>query len=171
MGAWGHGNLENDGAQDFLSQISNELFTRVHELLKHPNGHEYDGKEIDELFVRIEMILALHKRGLITSSGDRGELHSLFEPYMRRWEAYYKGKAPAKRRKVMERTFRRLSKVVHKLHNAHGRFVEVPFDPNDENTKIMMKIFDSVDRLHADQYDEQKASNKSEEAMPRKPSD
>ena len=171
MGAWGHGNLENDGAMDFVSEFSEELFNRVFELLKHPNGHEYDNGEIDELFVRIEMILALHKKGLISASRDRGELHTLFDPYLARWEAYYQGNAPAKRRRVMERTFRRLSKVVKKLHNSYGGFVEVPFDPNDEKNKMIMNIFDSVDRLHAEQYDQEKASNKMDEATPRKPSD
>ena len=68
MGAWGYGSLESDGAQDTLAGICDELFSRIIQLLQHPRAHEHDDIEFDELFVRIEMIFALHDHGMINTS-------------------------------------------------------------------------------------------------------
>jgi hypothetical protein len=154
MGTWGDGNLQNDGALDALATISEELFVRVIELLKHPNGYKYDCEEIGELFVRIEMIVALHKKGLISAPPQKIDLEPLFEEYLNNWEAYFERGAPRKRRKVIEKTFGRLMKVVQKLHKEEGTWVEVPFDPDDPNDKKMMEVFDAVERRQASNSDE-----------------
>src|SRR4051812_31800083 len=112
MGAWGNGNLESDGAQDTLANVCDELFARVIELLQHPRGHEYDDEEIDELFVRIEMIFALHGRGMVTS-GPRPELlKTLFAPYLARFAEYNSRPGtygpPQERTRVIEETFQQL---------------------------------------------------------------
>lgn len=114
MGTWGHSNLESDGAQDFLAEISDELFERVITLLQHPRAHEYDEEEIDELFVRIEMIFALHDRRMITSSPGPEALEPLLAPYLKRWEDYQTSAGdgvPAERRRVIERTFEQLLQI------------------------------------------------------------
>lgn len=112
MGTWGDGNLENDGAQDTLYDICQELFRRVIELLQHPRAHEYDDEEIGELFVRIEVIFALQDRRMITYTPKREELEPLFAPYLQRWANYIRvaGKAepPEERKKVIEESFTRL---------------------------------------------------------------
>ena len=124
MGTWGSGNLESDGSQDTLANICDELFTRVIELLQHPRGHEYDDEEIDELFVRIEMIFALYERKMITSAPNPDELNSLFVPYLERWAAYYKSAGhdpPADRREVIEETFQTLLAIARA--GAGGSFL------------------------------------------------
>ncbi len=115
MGAWGYGNLESDGAQDTLANICEELFARVMALLQHPRAHEYDDEEIDELFVRIEMIFALHARGMITSGPNPELLEPLFAPYLARY-AEYNAKSgshgpPEERIRVIEETFRQLLQI------------------------------------------------------------
>lgn len=114
MGTWGNGNLESDGAQDTLAGICDDLFSRVMELLQHPRAHEYDDEEIDELFVKIEMIFALNERGMVNSSPDPRELKPLFEPYLQRWAGYHHKAGhdlPIERHKVMIDSFNRLLKI------------------------------------------------------------
>lgn len=116
MGTWGNGNLESDGAQDTLAGICDDLFSRVMELLQHPKAHEYDDEEIDELFVKIELIFALSERGMVNSSPDPEDLKPLFGPYLQRWEDYHRkaGHAlPVERKKVMEASFNRLLKIAN----------------------------------------------------------
>jgi hypothetical protein len=89
MGSWGPGNLENDTAQDLIAEISDELFHRVIELLQDPVTAEYDQYGHEELFVRIEMISALHRHGMINSSPPAGEIGALFPPFLERWSKYH----------------------------------------------------------------------------------
>jgi hypothetical protein len=114
MGTWGDGNLESDGALDALATVCDELFARVMELLQHPRAHEYDDAEIDELFVRIEMIFALSERNMVNSAPAPEELEVLFEPYLQRW-AEYERKAgnhlPNGREKVIRTSFERLKDI------------------------------------------------------------
>ena len=155
MGAWGNGNLENDGAQDLLCEISDELFSRVQELLQHPAGHEYDGLEYDELFVRIEMILALHDRGMIATSIEQKDLGTLFEPYLQRWDEYCGDDPPLERRDVMESTFNQLISVVREVHDHDVELVEVPFDPEDEKHRMVQELFERVERRGRSDTDEE----------------
>ena len=114
MGAWGDGNLESDGALDALANICDELFGRVMELLQHPRAHEYDDEEIDELFVRIEMIFALSERGMVKSAPAPEELEVLFEPYLKRWAAYEReagAELPSGRERVIRTSFQRLMEI------------------------------------------------------------
>lgn len=115
MGTWGDGNLENDGTQDTLAEICDALFARVIELLQHPRAHEYDDEEIDELFVRIEMIFALHGRGMINSAPAPEILEPLFPPYLAKWSAYWTTAArqepPEGRRRIIERSFEELLEI------------------------------------------------------------
>jgi len=114
MGTWGNGNLDSDGAQDTLAGICDELFARVTELLQHPSAHEYDDEEIDELFVKIEMIFALNDRGMVNSSPDPEVLRPLFEPYLQRWADYHRKAGhtpPVERDTAMRDSFNRLLKI------------------------------------------------------------
>ena len=77
MSCEGDANLNNDAAADFLADLSDALFERVKALMEDPHGHEYDDKLIAELFVRIEMILALHDRGMIRTAPEQGEIAPL----------------------------------------------------------------------------------------------
>jgi len=114
MGAWGHGNLENDGAQDLIAEISDELFARIVILLQNPSASKWDECEHDELFVRVEMILAMAKHGMINSSPRSIELEPLFAPFVERWSQYFiasKQKVPEERKAVIVDTFARLLEV------------------------------------------------------------
>ena len=123
MGTWGTGNLESDGAQDTLADICDQLWARIIELFNHPRSHEYDDEEIDELFVRIEMIFALSDRGMITSSPDVAELRQHFAPYLKKWTDYQNGSGNdpwPERCKVIEDTFNRLAQIAE--GSADGNF-------------------------------------------------
>lgn len=99
------------------------------------------------------MIVALHKKGLI-STPPQNDLEPLFEDYLNNWEAYFERGAPRKRRRVIEKTFSRLMKVVQKLYKDEGTWVEVPLDPDDPNDKKMMEVFDAVERRQEPNSDE-----------------
>ena len=119
MGTWGPGNFDNDGAQDYLAVHSLGLFERVIELLQHPRGHEYDDEEIDELFVTIEVIIALNEKGMITACPDPEIFQKLFGPYLQRWADYHVsagGEPWPERRKVIEDSFAKL----HAIANGTG---------------------------------------------------
>jgi hypothetical protein len=114
MGTWGNNNLESDGAQDALAGICDDLFARVIELLRHPRAHEYDEEEIDELFVKIEMLFALSDREMVNRSPDPKELKPLFEPYLQRWADYHRKAGhslPVERHQIMKDSFQRLLKI------------------------------------------------------------
>jgi hypothetical protein len=146
MGAWGHGNLESDGALDVRGEISDELFGRVIHLLNDPRAAEYDEAGHYELFVRIEMIIALHAGGLISTSIQQAELGVLFEAYLRRWEDYSGENPPSERRQIIEDTFARLQGVVRELHDHATHFVEVEVDPTDERHRMVLDIFDRAEK-------------------------
>jgi hypothetical protein len=114
MGTWGPGNFDNDGARDYLAAHSLRLFDRVIELLQHPRGHEYDDEEIDELFVTIEVIIALDGKGMITACPDPDVLQKLFGPYLQRWADYQvsaAGELWPERRNVIEESFAKLHSI------------------------------------------------------------
>ena len=115
MGAWGHGNLDNDSARDFLADFSEVQFLRVIELLKHPRSHKFDCEEIDELFGLIEIIFVLHEKEMLGWAPERKEFRNLFRPYLKRWDTYHKewgGGIDAERRKVIKETFMKLVAVI-----------------------------------------------------------
>lgn len=106
--------MENDGAQDELANVCDELFDKVIELLNHPHAHEYDDEPIDQLFVRIEMIFALHERKMITVSPPIGKLDPLLRSYVERWDRYCReagNGAWPERQMVIEATFDKLRSI------------------------------------------------------------
>ena len=131
MGAEGDTNLDNDSAGDLLSEISGGLTKRILELLVHPRAHEYDDEEIAELFVRIEMLFALHDRRMLSIAPEPHELRQLIEPYFARWEAYHRKaghEPPAKRRASMIETFQQLLRTSMEMVQARGSFAPVERD-------------------------------------------
>ena len=111
MGAWGIGNLENDGAQDILAEISQELFERVLKLLQSPLAAEYDEYDHDDLFVRIEMILALAQREMINDSPPPEDIEPLIALFLDRWAQYHISagyELPEDRQKIMINSFKSL---------------------------------------------------------------
>lgn len=117
MGAWGTGNIENDTAQDMLADMCDDYFRRIVDTLRSEHGHEYDEQEHDELFVLIEVLLAMDGRGMVNSSPEPDELRALFGPFTDRWAAYHRraGHEPsANRQKVMEDTFRKLTELAER---------------------------------------------------------
>ncbi|HSI10911.1 MAG TPA: hypothetical protein VK961_02650 [Chthoniobacter sp.] len=132
MSAEGDENLDNDGAADLLSDIARELTQRILELLVHPRGHEYDDEEICELFVRIEMLFALHDRQMLSSAPEPQELRTLIESYFARWEAYHRKNShepPAARRASMIETFRQLLRISIEKSEQPISWVRVELDP------------------------------------------
>jgi hypothetical protein len=114
MGAWGHGNLENDGAQDLLAGMCDDFFRRVLEILKSKNGHEYDELAHDELFLLCEMLFGMHDRGMVNSSPAASELEPLITPFIERWADYHRragNELPKQRQAVMEETFQKLLSI------------------------------------------------------------
>ena len=120
MGCEGDANLDNDAAADLLCDISDGLFSRVVELMNHPRGHEYDDEEISELFVRIEMIFALHERGMIYGAPDQNAISLLIDPFIARWKKYHLDAGhdvPAQRLVSMADTFARLVSLIREVHS------------------------------------------------------
>ena len=114
MGAWGPGNLENDGAQDELTNVCEKLFHEVVDLLQHPNAHEYDDEVIDQLFVRIEVIFALQDRGMLSLASPIEDLEQHLDPYLEKWNCYCRDEGDGEwpeRRKVIESTFEKLRAI------------------------------------------------------------
>ena len=114
MGAWGPGNLENEGAQDELTNICERLFNEIIEFLKHPRAHEYDDEIIDQLFVRVEIVFALSDRCMLTIAPPIELLEPLLDPYIERWNAYHRDEGHGEwpeRRKVIEATFDKLRAI------------------------------------------------------------
>lgn len=114
MGAWGPGNLENDGAQDELARVCDGLFDEVIELIQHPRAHEYDDEVIDRLFVRIEMIFALHERNMLCIAPPLEFIEPHVGPYVERWTQYYLKSGDEEwpeRRAVIVETFDKLRAI------------------------------------------------------------
>lgn len=66
MGTWGPGNLDNDHALDILGDRSHELTARVLAGLAAPINRDADEPGHAELFVDLEVMLALAARELFT---------------------------------------------------------------------------------------------------------
>lgn len=133
MGAEGDTNLDNDGAGDLLYEISSGLTKRILELLVHPRAHEYDDEEIAELFVRIEMLFALHDRRMLSIAPEPQELRNLIDPYLARWETYHRKaghEPPAKRRETMIETFQQLLRTSMEVVQESGSLIPVERDPD-----------------------------------------
>jgi hypothetical protein len=123
MGTWGNGNLESDGALDTLADICDELFARVIELLQHPRSHEYDDEEIDELFVKMEMIFALSDRQMVNSAPDPKKFQHLFEPWLQRWADYNSkngNEPPVGRADVIRDSFNGLLRIARTFRETVG---------------------------------------------------
>ncbi|WP_042724536.1 hypothetical protein [Chthoniobacter flavus] len=159
MGAEGDDNLDNDGAGDLLAEISTALTQRILKLLVHPRAHEYDDEEIAELFVRIEMLFALHDRRMLSIAPEPEELRKLVDPYLARWEAYHRAaghEPPGKRKASMIGTFQQLLRVSIEVIQERGSFVPVERDPQAmsdmerEHHERMMRVFDAVERRSDD---------------------
>ena len=132
-------NLDNDAAADFLADLSDELFKRVRALMEDPHGHEYDDELIAELFVRIEMILALHDRSMIRTAREQGEIGRLIDPYIARWVAYHRAaghEPPHGRRESMSQTFVQLQTVIREVHSHEFEFVPIPDDVSSVDPQI-----------------------------------
>lgn len=159
MGAEGDNNLDNDGAADLLDQISTELTQRILNLLVHPRAHEYDDEEIAELFVRIEMLFALHDRRMLSKAPHPEELRPLLDPFLARWETYHRAaghEPPTKRRESMIDTFRILMGISIELIQASGSFAPIESAsklrtaPELKHHETMLCIFDKVERQASD---------------------
>lgn len=153
MPAEGDYNLDNDAAGDLLSQISEDLFNRVIELLQNPNGHEYDGGLIGELFVRIEMIFALHAREMITQAPEQKELGLLIGPFVEKWQQYHRKaghEVPSTRLQSMGETFASLLQVVREVHEDSRGFepVEVDWTSPDlsQEHRMAFELFEGLER-------------------------
>lgn len=153
MSAEGDYNLDNDAAGDLLSQISEDLFNRVIELLQDPNGHEYDGDLIGELFVRIEMIFALHAREMITHAPEQKELGVLIEPFVEKWQQYHRRAGhgvPTIRLQSMRETFASLLEVVREIHEDSGNFQLMEIDWNSPDLspehRMALELFEGIER-------------------------
>ena len=159
MGAEGDNNLDNDGAADLLVQTSTDLTQRILNLLAHPRAHEYDDEEIAELFVRIEMLFALHNRRMLSKAPHPEELRQLLDPFLARWEAYHRAaghEPPTRRRESMIDTFQQLMRISIELIQESGSFAPVDSDSKSRTDhelkqhEAIMGIFDEVERRASD---------------------
>lgn len=139
MGCEGNENLDNDAAADLLAGLSDELFKRVIVLMEDPHGHEYDDELIAELFVRIEMIFALHDRDMIRSVPEQGDIGRLIDPYIARWEAYHRSaghEPPQERLDSISNAFVQLQSVIREVHSRDFDFVPIADDKSNRDSKI-----------------------------------
>ena len=156
MSAEGNNNLDNDAAADLLHSISEELYGSVIELLQHPHGHEYDDELISELFVRIEMIFALHDHAMIHAAPQQHEVGALIDPFMQRWQDFHIASGhepPLARKRSMEDTFARLLAVVREVHQDSPNFepVEIDWETDDLSPehRMVKDLFEGVERRAA----------------------
>ena len=167
MGAWGPGNLENDGAQDELANVCERLFNELFEFLQHPRAHEYDGEVIDRLFVRIEMLFALHEREMIVHAPEQKDIGILIEPFVGSWQQYHREaghEPPATRLQSIRETFARLLEVIREVHEDYPGLesVEINWDSSDlpPEHKMVLDLFDRV----AQKADDPKESTQAEQS-------
>lgn len=151
MSAEGDHNLDNDAAGDLLLQISEDLFTRVTDLLQDQIGHHYDDDQIGELFVRIEMIFALHAREMIAHAPKQEDIEILIDPFVERWQQYHREadhEPPAIRLQSMRETFAQLLEVIREVHDNSPGFgpVEIDWDSPDLPPEHRM-VLDAFDRV------------------------
>jgi len=140
MSCEGNENLDNDVAADYLADLSDELFERVKALMEDPHGHEYDDELIAELFIKIEMILALHDRGMIRKAPEQGEIGRLITPYIARWEAYHRAaghEPPQERRDSISKAFVQLQTVIREIHCQEFEFVPIATDASSADRQII----------------------------------
>ncbi|MEA3211113.1 MAG: hypothetical protein QOE70_4170 [Chthoniobacter sp.] len=156
MGAEGDSNLDNDGAADLLADISSRLTHRILDLLVHPRAHEYDDEEIAELFVRIEMLFALHDRQMLPIAPDPQNLRELVDSFLTRWEAYHRAaghEPPVKRRESMIVTFQELYRISIQVLQERGSFTAIDrdldsmSDADRANAAAMKRVFDAVESI------------------------
>ena len=113
MGTWGSGNLESDGALDYVGERSDELIEQVWGLLRSKTSTEADEWEYDQLFVSLEVMLALEAADLCNgwSLPPTAEVEPVLQTWLAGWSDYFDGLAgpefKAERRAVIEETFDR----------------------------------------------------------------
>lgn len=152
MGRWGDGNLENDGASDFLYGFSKGYFDKIMFLLQNPRAYQYDEDEYYELFCLIEVISALHDKGLIYWAPEQNEVSFLIKSFLLKLYDYES--CNEKRKMVIENTFTEFMTVIREFHDAKTDCVEVEdmeqFLKDHPESKIIFDIFDSLEKKSTD---------------------
>ena len=120
MGTWGSGNLDSDGALDYMGDRSSELIGQIWDSLRDKTSTEADESDYDELFVNLEWLLALEAAGLVSgwTLPPVAELDPVTESWLAAWSEYFDGLAgpefKAERRAVIEKTFDRFRALCEK---------------------------------------------------------
>ena len=153
MGWWGSGNLENDGSSDFLVGMSESHFERIEELLGMNRATQFDEDEYYELFCTIEVVCALHCKGLIYWAPKPRSIEKLFRPYLKR---LYRYESPdAERKKAIKSSFACLTGVLRDLKKSADGASIVQIDEEtmrtDPRYKDIADIFSILDKPEADE--------------------
>lgn len=120
MGTWGSGNLDSDGALDYVGERSDELVERVWSALKSKTSTEADEYEYDALFVDLEWVFALETAGCFNGWNlpPTSELDQVAAVWLEAWSVYFDGLSGpefrAERRAVIEETFGRFREICAK---------------------------------------------------------
>ncbi len=172
MGAWGPGNLENDGAQDELANVCEGLFNELIALLQQPRAHEYDGGLINRLFVRIETLFALHEREMLLYAPEQKAVGILIDPFVERWQQYHREaghEPPAARLLSIRETFSRLLEVIREVHEDSPGFepVEIDWDSPDlpQEHKMVLDLFDRADQRANDPRTQSSQTREAEQGV------
>lgn len=92
MGYWGSGSFDNDGTRNVMAELVYDFVTRIDERLSSPTAAEWDEVESDELFVFLEVVIALSKQGLpIERLGDSDQLREKWRDFQAMWTTYAEG--------------------------------------------------------------------------------
>lgn len=118
MGTWGSGNLDSDGALDWVSERSTALIGELWGRVQKSDSWEADEWDHDALFVEFEILFALEAAGVFNGweLPPAAEVDRVRDTWLAGWDAYYPslGATPeftAERRGVIEATFARFRDI------------------------------------------------------------
>lgn len=126
MGTWGAGNLDSDGALDCVGEMSRELVESVWALLQSKTSPEADEWEYDELFVKLEWVIALEDAGVFNGWDlpPVAQLDPVLDIWFAAWADYFDGLAgpefKAERGSVIKQTFEKLKAICALYEERRG---------------------------------------------------
>ena len=123
MGSWGPGNLDNDGAVDFIGGVCGELVDSIWRRAQKKESREYDEPDYDELFAEFEMVFAFESADLFNGWNvpSPETFGAIKKPFLDDWCKYSESKGGpggvgCERYNVISATLDRFHKLCEKYY-------------------------------------------------------
>lgn len=118
MGAWAHGNFDNDTALDWLGDITGQLLDEIAEAMDSPELLEADELDADLVPCRIELLCAMAEKGMPPQWPDVQLLAQWKQIFLQAWDASIDELEPSEdykhaRRATLVATFDRMLALAH----------------------------------------------------------